>query len=232
MGCACAKRSSEEEYFSDFWNSLNLAKITPDQILTKVDQLKNEKQEVFLKNLEMLFIDAYMKNEEFKKTIEYFRYDHLVLGSPFKTLVVFFSLLLFSSCHTEKEFNDNFQKFYVLCSQSMDVSHLDINSESFVREAVIFYVQLVSMQTHKAFVYAFDGKNFTNNQEECKLFFSQKIRDEFINTLFIVFEKQEFSLLKFLEFNFKALQHDKIRTRLREISSTKNISNTFRGPKA
>lgn len=221
--CGCLKSvTAEEEYFDLFWNSLQIKDISAEQLIEKISNLKSNSKDQFLKDFEKIIIEVFFKTEELKKISDYLIENSLSIVSPFKAFTVFFSLLLVCDCKSKRSFAEAFKQFFVLLSKFADVLAFDINDKQLIKEYTIFYVYLVSMQTHKAFLgCCSDLPIFERSRNEYCLIYSQRNRDEFVENLFVYYQKNEFNLYSFMLENLNKLQHSKVRLSLQEIEKKK-----------
>lgn len=222
--CGCVKSyTAEEEYLSFFWNSVQIKNLTAEQLIEKTVQLKFNTNEEFFKAFEEKIIDVYFKSEETTTIVEYLVQNSLSIVSGFKALSVFFSLLLICDFMSEKSFTEAFKRFFQLCSKFPEVSALNLNDKYLIQEFVIFYVYLVSAQTHKAFLQSPNAPHFEKSRKEFNSIYSQRNRDAFVESLFSYYHRNEFSLFSFAIENLKKLQHSNVRASLEEIES-KNVA--------
>lgn len=233
-GLNCFKKPTEEDIMNNFWNTLQLAKINHNQILTKIATFKTNSQEEFFRDIDLFLIQPNFKNDDYKTAVDYLKVNNLVIGSPFKALVILFCILLLSECGSDKAFCDSFVDLYNFCCKFMDLSNFNFNDKKFIKEIIIFYVHMVSVQTHKALINSKEASFFEPTKSEFNAIFSQKNRDEFIDKLFVNSYNSEkpdhFSLQAFMSNNFKRLHHDYVRTSLKDIEG-KNISNGLKSLK-
>lgn len=227
--CGCNKANSdEEEFFNSFWNSVQIKTLTPELILEKVIQLKSNTKEEFFKEFEEKILDVYFNSQEIKSVGDYLIKNSLSVVSTFKAFAVFFNLLVICDYRTEKNFAEAFKRFWNLCSKFADVSGLNYNDQYLIKEFVTFYVYLVSAQTHKAFLQSPHAQMFEKSRNEFNSIYSQKNRDAFIESLFVYYQRNEFSLLSFALENLKKLNHEQVRRSLEEIER-KNVVSMIEG---
>lgn len=225
MGCTHCDRISEEEQMNLFWNKLYLANQSARQLLSLVKTFKCKNQEDFFREFQRLIILPYFKGDDFKCISDYIIKNNLSLGSPFKTLLLFFCFLLVSNTTSEKVFYDIFTDFYDLCNKYMDLTNFNINDLNFIKEIIIFYVHMISEQTFKAFLMTNYSIIFETSKAEFFAFFSQKNRDDFVNNIFVYYKKNEFSLSSFLNLNLKKLRHKMVINSLKDIESRNQFNN-------
>lgn len=224
--CGCNKsNSTEEEFFDHFWNKIQIKNLTAEQLVEKTLQLKSKTtKEDFFKDFEEKLLDIYFTCEEPKSVTVYLIHNSLSMVSGFKASAVFFSLLLICDCKSEKSFAEAFKRFIQLCSKFEEVSALNFNDKYLIREFVIFYVYLVSAQTHKAFLQTPNLLNvFEKSRSEFNSIYSQKNRDVFVEGLFSYYARNEFTLFSFALENLKKLEHSNVRKSLEEIER-KNVA--------
>jgi hypothetical protein len=227
--CGCNKtHTAEEDYFEHFWNSLQIKSFTAEELLAKTQQIKSNTKEDFFKVFEENIVKAYFESEIHKTVGDYLFQNSLGINSPFKCFAVFFSLLLVCDCKTEKNFLEASKKFYQMCIEFADVSIFNVDDKYLVKEFVLFYVYLVSAQTHKAFLNSPNAPFFEKSRNEFNSIFSQRNRDVFVESLFVYYQRNEFSLLSFVSENFKKLQHADVRNSLEEIEK-KNVDAAIGG---
>lgn len=216
-------KMSNEEYLNNFWNNLKISETRPEEIIEEVRKINSKNTEDFMKELSQIILEPYMRSQLNEEINQYLKENYLLLSNPIKTLTVFFFIFLLSNCANEKNFKENYLNFYEICKEKMHLNFLQINDKNLIKEFVIFYVHLITLGTLKAISSSKNNSKFDETNKDLEIIFKQKNRDLFIEDLFFIFDKVEFSFNSFMIHNFNALYHEKVRNSLREIEIRNNI---------
>ena len=131
--------------------------------------------------------------------------------------------MLISNCLNDKNFFENYSKFNKILEKFWDLSKFHEKNKNFIKEAITYYINLVSIKTYKAYLISIDWKNHLTKDNDYNYFYSQININELVNTLFSLYEFQEFNFSNFLESNLSNLHHIRIRMRLKEIGLNRNM---------